>query len=534
MSAQSLQTEGKLLKETMKKICPPDTAAMEQCQKRWDSIAKPLHSLGRLEEVLIQTAGMTGSDEVHFGKKALIVMCADNGVVEEGISQTGQEVTAVVAENFLSGDTSAAIMCKAAGADLFPVDIGIARDTKLRDEKIAYGTKNMAREWAMTRAQAVCAIETGIRMAEELAEKGYEILATGEMGIGNTTTSSAVAAVLLEKPVEEMTGRGAGLTSAALKRKQEVIKKAVELHQPDRTDGIDVLAKVGGFDLGGMAGVFLGGAAKKIPVIIDGFISAAAALLAATICPEVKSYMLASHLSKEPAMQMILEALGKKPLLTCEMCLGEGTGAVAIFPLLQMAEDVYKKMSTFGEISIDRILSAHCHKLSFLYAITNLCLRFKSSFPGSTDQPLLCITCNHPRHSSIRNCRSFCDHSSKIMSPLCFHDKMTVHPGCKSRTDSDNNGSILQLRSKIFLCKDRIYLHIWLIPVHMHTSRICDDRDFLLLQTAFQRFFCRYALCNNSFHLGFRLIDGSGKRHVSADCRRLTGLCHDHLKSTVI
>ena len=338
MSAQSLQTEGKLLKETMKKICPPDTAAMEQCQKRWDSIAKPLHSLGRLEEVLIQTAGMTGSDEVHFGKKALIVMCADNGVVEEGISQTGQEVTAVVAENFLSGDTSAAIMCKAAGADLFPVDIGIARDTKLRDEKIAYGTKNMAREWAMTRAQAVCAIETGIRMAEELAEKGYEILATGEMGIGNTTTSSAVAAVLLEKPVEEMTGRGAGLTSAALKRKQEVIKKAVELHQPDRTDGIDVLAKVGGFDLGGMAGVFLGGAA---------------ALLAATICPEVKSYMLASHLSKEPAMQMILEALGKKPLITCEMCLGEGTGAVAIFPLLQMAEDVYKKMSTFGEISIE-------------------------------------------------------------------------------------------------------------------------------------------------------------------------------------
>ncbi len=177
----------------------------------------------------------------------------------------------------------------------------------------------------MTRAQAVCAIETGIRMAEELAEKGYEILATGEMGIGNTPTSSALSAVLLENPVEELTGRGAGLTSAALKRKQEVIKKAVELHQPDRTDGIDVLAKVGGFDLGGMTGVFLGGAAKKIPVIIDGFISAAAALLAATICPEARSYMLASHLSKEPAMQMILEALGKKPLLTCEMCLGEGT-----------------------------------------------------------------------------------------------------------------------------------------------------------------------------------------------------------------
>ena len=205
----------------------------------------------------------------------------------------------------------------------------------------------------MTRTEAVRAVETGIRIAAELAEQGYEILATGEMGIGNTTTSSAVASVLLDVPAETMTGRGAGLTSEGLKRKQEVIRQAVQLHQPDRTDGVDVLAKVGGFDLGGMAGVFLGGAAKKIPVVIDGFISAAAALLAVTICPEAGVYMIASHLSKEPAMQRILEALGKKPLLTCEMCLGEGTGAVALFPLLQMAEAVYSQMSTFGEISIE-------------------------------------------------------------------------------------------------------------------------------------------------------------------------------------
>lgn len=344
---------GTLLKQTIEAIRPLNMEAMERCQRRWDSIAKPLHSLGRLEEVVIQTAGITGKDEVHFGKKALIVMCADNGVVAEGISQTGQEVTAVVAENFLSGHTSAAIMCKMAGADLFPIDIGIARDTKLHNEKIAYGTKNMAQEWAMTRTEAVRAVETGIRIAAELAEQGYEILATGEMGIGNTTTSSAVASVLLDVPAETMTGRGAGLTSEGLKRKQKVIRRAMQLHQPDRTDGVDVLAKVGGFDLGGMAGVFLGGAAKKIPVVIDGFISAAAALLAVTICPEAGAYMIASHLSKEPAMQRILEALGKKPLLTCEMCLGEGTGAVALFPLLQMAEAVYSQMSTFGEISIE-------------------------------------------------------------------------------------------------------------------------------------------------------------------------------------
>lgn len=344
---------GNLLKQTIETICPLNMEAMERCRRRWDSIAKPLHSLGRLEEVVIQTAGITGNDEVHFGKKALIVMCADNGVVAEGISQTGQEVTAVVAENFLNGSTSAAIMCKMAGADVFPIDIGIAKDTKLRNEKIAYGTKNMAYEWAMTRDEAIRAVETGIRIAAELAEQGYEILATGEMGIGNTTTSSAVASVLLDKPVEKMTGRGAGLTSEGLKRKQEVIRRAVQLHHPDRTDGMDVLAKVGGFDLGGMAGVFLGGAAKKIPVVIDGFISAAAALLAVTICPTAGEYMIASHLSKEPAMQMILEALGKKPMLTCEMCLGEGTGAVALFPLLQMAEAVYSQMSTFGEISIE-------------------------------------------------------------------------------------------------------------------------------------------------------------------------------------
>ena len=223
-------------------------------------------------------------------------------------------------------------MCKTVGAEIFPVDVGVAKDVSILNRKIAYGTKNMTKEPAMTREQAVQAIETGIEMVEMLKEKGYGIIATGEMGIGNTTTSSAVASVLLDMPVENMTGRGAGLSSEGLNRKINAIKKAVAVNKPDRKDAVDVVAKVGGFDIAAIAGLFLGGAALKIPVVIDGVISATGALVAAGICPTAKQYMIASHVSKEPAGHLLLEALGKEAVFYGMSDFG-GIGMDAYVPL---------------------------------------------------------------------------------------------------------------------------------------------------------------------------------------------------------
>ncbi len=343
------------LEEAIAKVGPLDKNAMKIAQKRWDSIAKPLHSLGKLETLLIRIAGITGNAEIDLSKRGLIAMCADNGVVEEGVTQTGQEVTAIVAENFLRYDTSVGVMCKQNHAEIFPVDMGMATDTKVRtDHKVGYGTKNMAKGPAMTREQAVKGIEGGIAMVKELKEKGYKLLATGEMGIGNTTSSSAVASVLLKQPVEEMTGRGAGLTGEGLLRKIGAIKRAIELNRPDSSDAIDVLAKVGGFDIAGMAGVFLGGAVYHIPVVMDGFISCVSALIAMQICPAAGDYIIASHVSREPAAHLILEYMDKEAILHADMCLGEGTGAVALFPILDLAAAVYHSMSTFDEIHVEQ------------------------------------------------------------------------------------------------------------------------------------------------------------------------------------
>ena len=287
------------LEETLEKIHPADKTAMEAALAHWNNIAMPLHSLGRLQDTVVRIAGMTGIARVDLKKKALVVMCADNGVVEEGVTQSGQEVTKIVAENFLKEKATASILCKKAGADIFPVDLGIATD--------------------------------------------------GEMGIGNTTTSSAVTAVLLEQDPAEVTGRGAGLSGTGLKKKISVIRDAIALHKPKKEDPIDVLAKVGGLDIAGMAGVFLGGAACRIPVVADGFISCVAALCAIRICPAVKDYVITSHKSKEPATMMILEALDIPVFLDCDMCLGEGTGAVTIYPILDMALAVYGGMCTFSD-----------------------------------------------------------------------------------------------------------------------------------------------------------------------------------------
>lgn len=343
------------LEEIREAVKPLDEISMEKARVHWMKVAKPLFSLGKLEDVVVRMAGIKGTADYELKKRALVIMCADNGVVEEGVTQTGQEVTAVVADNFTKGKTCTSVMGELAGVELFPVDIGMASDvpsvTKKAD-KVAYGTKNLLKEPAMTREQVWQAVGVGIEKVRRLKEQGYGIVATGEMGIGNTTTSSAAAAVLLGLPAEQMTGRGAGLSAEGLERKVAVIKAAIKKHRPDPKNPLDVLAKVGGLDIAGLAGVFLGGALYRIPVVVDGFISSVAALCAARMVPLAKEYMICSHVSKEPAGKCLLDALGLSPFLTCDMSLGEGSGAVAAMPLLDMGLAVYHRMATFETVKI--------------------------------------------------------------------------------------------------------------------------------------------------------------------------------------
>lgn len=346
----------KSLQAILEEIEPKDETAIEEARMHWLNIAKPLFSLGKLENAVIDMAGMKGTCDYKLDKRGLLVFCADNGVVEEGVTQTGQEVTAIVADNFTKNATSVCQMARIAKANVIPIDIGMVVDVESitkKELKVSYGTKNMTKGPAMTREEAVKAILIGIDSVKKCKEEGYEILATGEMGIGNTTTSSAIASVLLEKPVELVTGKGAGLTGEGLERKIQAIKKAIMLNKPDISDPIDVLAKVGGLDIAGLVGVFLGGARYRIPIVIDGFICGVAALIATRIHPVAREYMMPSHVSKEPAGQMLLKELELEPYITCDMCLGEGTGAVAVLPLLDMGLAVYRQMSTFADINID-------------------------------------------------------------------------------------------------------------------------------------------------------------------------------------
>ena len=346
-----------MLQQILQEIPPVDAGKSRQAQEAWDNIAKPLHSLGKLEDLVCQMAGIYRTLDFSIDKKGLLIFCADNGVVSEGVTQTGQEVTAIVADNFTKCATSVCIMAETAGVDLFPIDIGMVTDVPSvtdPEDKVMYGTKNMVEEPAMSREQAAQAVLIGIRKVKELAEQGYDLIATGEMGIGNTTTSSAVVSVLLDESVENVTGRGAGLSSEGLNRKIRAIERAIEKHQPDKKDILDVLSKVGGLDIAGMTGAFLGGAIYHIPVLIDGFISSAAALCAVRMVTETADYILASHCSGEPAGRMVLEELKLPYLIDANMSLGEGSGAVAAIPLLEMGVNVYRKMSTFEEIKVEQ------------------------------------------------------------------------------------------------------------------------------------------------------------------------------------
>lgn len=344
-------------KKELAKIERPDETIRQASLAYWNHLAKPLHGMGELELMIARIAGIRHTIHPTIKKKGIVVLCADNGIVEEGVSQTGAEVTAVVAGNFLTGQTSVCKMAKVAGADILPYDIGILTDVEgLTKEryKISYGTRNFLKEPAMTKEETIRAILTGMQIVKEKKEEGYEILATGEMGIGNTTTSSAVACVLTGEPVEMMTGRGAGLSDAGLQRKKAVIEHALKTWKPDPEDPVDLLSKVGGLDLAGLTGVFLGCARYGIPAVMDGFISSVAALAAVRIEPDVREYLFASHCSKEPAHQRILQELKLTAGLNLGMALGEGTGACALFPLLDMAMAVYDEMSSFEDIAVEQ------------------------------------------------------------------------------------------------------------------------------------------------------------------------------------
>ncbi len=344
------------LEKLIAAIGPPDETARARAQKRWDDCAKPLGSLGLLEAALCDAAALTGSAELALSPRAALVLCADNGVTAQGVTQTGSEVTAVVARQLALGRTSVCRMAETADCRVVPVDMGMkdfAGCAGVLDRRVGNGTADFTKGPAMTRAQAEQAILTGAELVRAEKERGTRLLAAGEMGIGNTTTASAIASVLLGLDAEEVTGRGAGLSDEGLARKLDAIRRGVAVNAPDKNDALDVLAKLGGFDLAGMCGVFLGGAAYRVPVLIDGFPSSVAALVAARLCPLARGAMLASHVSAERAGRLMLDALGKKPLITAEMRLGEGTGAVAAMPLLDMALAVYRGAYTFAEGGIE-------------------------------------------------------------------------------------------------------------------------------------------------------------------------------------
>lgn len=346
--------------EDLKLTIPPiDEAAAKAAKTRWDAIAKPLGSLGLLEADIIQIAGLTGDADYRLDKRGVLVFCADNGVVKQGVTQTGSEVTAIVARNICLGDASVCRMGMVAKAGVTAIDMGMNQPVEdmdaldMLDRRVAAGTGDITEGPAMTRQQAIQAIQTGIDLVGQCKQQGYKILATGEMGIGNTTTSAAMASVLLGCPPEVVTGRGAGLSTEGLRRKTEVVAKAIAVNRPDANDPLDVLAKLGGFDIAGICGAFLGGAVHRVPILLDGLISAVGALTAKRLFPAAANAMLATHVSAEPAGGLLLEALGLKPLITAGMYLGEGTGAVAALPLLDMGYAVYGGMRTFDEIEIE-------------------------------------------------------------------------------------------------------------------------------------------------------------------------------------
>lgn len=337
-------------------VRPLDGDAMEKARRRQAELAKPPGSLGRLEELSIQLSGITGRVCNTLEKKALLVFCADNGVVEEGVAVAPQSVTAAQTVNLARHRTGASVLARAFGAELYVCDVGVnaqLSDRRVLDRKIAYGTANIAKGPAMSRRDAARAIWAGADTAAEAIDNGAAVLGVGEMGIGNTTTSSAVLAALTGASVPAVTGRGGGLTDKGLCRKVAAIERALSVNAPDRADPIDVLAKVGGLDICAMSGAFLMAASRRVPAVIDGFICAVAALCAARLCPEARGFLIPSHASLEPGYRVAMEALGLEPLFDLRMRLGEGSGCPIAMMMLDAAAAVMRDMATFSEAGID-------------------------------------------------------------------------------------------------------------------------------------------------------------------------------------
>ncbi len=339
---------------------PADPKWQQAARDHIEKLAIPPWSLGQLLVIGEQLSGIQRTIRPMVDKKMVITMAGDHGVVAEGVSAFPQEVTPQMVENFVKGGAGINILAKAAGAEVIVVDMGVAVDMPelvnngaIIDCKIDYGTKNFYKEPAMTRDQAIAALEAGINVAAKvIEEQGVNLLATGDMGIGNTTPSAAILAVMAEYPVSSVTGRGTGIDNTALLNKIKVIRESINYHQPDKSDPIDVLAKVGGFEIAGIAGVILGASYLKVPVLVDGFISTAGALIAKALCPQSLEYMIPSHQSEEPGHQLMWQALGLRPLLNLNFRLGEGTGAAVAMHLVESSARIMNDMLTFEDAGV--------------------------------------------------------------------------------------------------------------------------------------------------------------------------------------
>ena len=344
-----------LIESICKNIYPLETRFMEQAQARQDRLIKPQGSLGKLEEISIQLAGIYGSKYFDTTKKIVLSFACDHGVYEEGVAPNNQNITLLQSMNFPKKINGVGTISKFVGSDVQLIDVGINCDEPIEgviDCKIRKSTSNRAKGPAMTRQEAIRAIEIGIEMSEKYIQEDYKVIGIGEMGIANTTPSAAIISVIAGCDPQEVTGMGAGLKKELLQHKAQVIRTAIEINQPNPTDGIDILQKVGGFEIGSMAGVILGCSANRVPVVLDGFISYAAALIAVNINPRCKDYMIASHYSAEPGAKKALELLGLDPFLKMDMRLGEGSGAALAFNMIEAANYVYKNMLTFDEVDM--------------------------------------------------------------------------------------------------------------------------------------------------------------------------------------
>ncbi len=341
--------------EAVRGIAEPDARIRAEVARRLDGKTKPRRSLGRLEDLACAVAAVQGTTRPDVRRRAVVVMAADHGVAAQGVSAYPQEVTAQMVLNFARGGAAICVLARHVGADVVVVDLGCrtpASHPAVLDRRIGPGTKDFTKGPAMSREEALRALEAGVGVADELAEKGIRLVGLGDMGIGNTSSASALAAAYLGLPPEEVTGRGTGVDEAGLRRKLEAVRAGLEANRPDPADPLGVLAALGGFEIAGLAGVAVGAAARRIPVVMDGFIATAAALAAARLAPATRGALLASHSSVEPGHRRLLEALGTRPLLDLEMRLGEGTGAALAMHLVEAAVRILDEMATFEQAGV--------------------------------------------------------------------------------------------------------------------------------------------------------------------------------------